>query len=247
MAAQPPPPAAAAAAAPPPVLTIPTHVEGSDGPSPSTYEEHKAILADKLRDLRTLALLPDSDWVASTVKKCPDIALGSRQYGDFQVIKVSADFEHPPADVFALVTTNDPAIRRQFTPDIIDSKVVQTLGDDVLVILGQVHAPFPVSNRETVISLTWQRPASGGSDAEWLVWGTSVTHASCPVTKSFVRAVTYLMGFTIVPKGPSSCRVTRYTCTDPRGVVPKVLGDMLIQKQAFIITILKQLLSKPKP
>lgn len=66
-------------------------------------------------------------------------------------------------------------------------------------------SPFPISDRESVVGFRSRKEDSG---AFWF-WGTSVGHKDCAVTKSYVRAITSFVGFSVVPTGAGSCVVTR--------------------------------------
>ncbi|KAH3762998.1 hypothetical protein Pelo_5135 [Pelomyxa schiedti] len=59
---------------------------------------------------------------------------------------------------------------------------------------------------------------------------------------NYVRAVSPVVVFKIVPTGPSTCHVTRIAHMDPKGNIPAMMVNMFIQKQAHVFSMMREIL-----
>ncbi|CAF4963114.1 unnamed protein product [Rotaria socialis] len=98
-----------------------------------------------------------------------------------------------------------------------------------------IRSPTPFKNRDFVTQRYW---LDFGRNSEKYIINHSVNHLREQPRKNFVRGISYLTGYLIVPSGPSSCTFYYMTQSDPGGSLPswfvnklsKVLAPKLMKR-----------------
>ncbi|KAH3763010.1 hypothetical protein Pelo_5147 [Pelomyxa schiedti] len=214
-------------------------------PTVTDADSVKTIMDAKKAEARALAF-DEAGWQpVSHSEKSPndDIRLFSRPppVGSVHLVKGEADFAAPAPAVLALLKTSDPAARKKFSPEVAEVVKMNCPNDQYSMWIIRSTAPIMISPRETVVCFG-DFAEGEGENGTLFFYGTSVGHAEAPIGKNYVRAVSPVVVFKIVPTGPSTCHVTRIAHMDPKGNIPAMMVNMFIQKQAHVFSMMREIL-----
>lgn len=168
--------------------------------------------------LRTLCEKHE-DWKIEYKKSNTTVWTKSNELSDFKMIKLKSTF----SDVSAMVifdVLNDPEYRRKWDVSMAEAYEICQLSPNNDIGYYAMKCPKPLKNRDFVMERSWL-----DLGREYLIFNHSINHANLPPKKGFVRGISYLTGYQIMPleHGDISklgSQVTYITQCDPRGKLP---------------------------
>lgn len=150
----------------------------------------------------------------------PGIALWkkSNEESDFDMVKIICSFSDVSATVLYDVL-HDAKYRKAWDPNVLDCFEICRVACNSDIGYYSMKLVPPLMNRDFVTQRCWVNLGK-----EKIIFNHSVNHASAPVKKNFVRAISYLTGYYIVstahsPDGPG-CQLTYVTHSNPQGRLP---------------------------
>ncbi|XP_029297783.1 START domain containing 14 [Cottoperca gobio] len=119
---------------------------------------------------------------------------------------------------------HDGQYRKQWDPAMLDSYDIARLSDNADVGYYSWICPKPIKNRDVVSLRSWQV-----TEDEYIIVNFSVKHPKYPPRSDIVRAMSILTGYLIKPIGPNSCTFIYLSQADPKGSLPKWVGNQASQ------------------
>jgi StAR-related lipid transfer protein 10 len=167
--------------------------------------------------LRDLCRCHDG-WKVEYNKNTTTVWTKSNEISDFRMIKIFGTFNDvSAATVFDVL--NDPVYRKKWDFNMIEAYEICQISPNNDIGYYAMKVPKPLKNRDFVTQRSWLDLGK-----EYMIFNHSVNHAALPPKKNFVRGVSYLTGYHVVPTGEScdllGTTVTYITQSDPRGRLP---------------------------
>ncbi|CAF1234430.1 unnamed protein product [Adineta ricciae] len=193
----------------------------------------------------------DDGWTVCYDKSSCRVATKKSTLSAFDVIRVQSEFKDISADLLYDVL-HDGSYRAKWDSTMLESNDICIVSPNSDIGYYSVKSPPPFKNRDFVTQRVW---LDYGRNQEKYILNHSVNHLREPPRKNFVRGISYLTGFLIIPKGSSSCTFYYMTQCDPGGSLPawfvnktsKVLVPKIIKKLAKACTKYDKWKSKNDP
>ncbi|GAB1605056.1 START domain-containing protein 10-like isoform X1 [Argonauta hians] len=131
----------------------------------------------------------------------------------FKLVRVRSKFDVAASVLYDVV--HDPQYRKVWDRAMIQAYDICALNPNNDIGYYAVRCPSPLKNRDFVTLRSWL-----ATSTEYYIMNHSVNHILCPPYKDYIRAISYLTGYYIVPAGQSSCVLTYVSQSDPRGQLP---------------------------
>ncbi len=131
----------------------------------------------------------------------------------------------PVEKIYSVLVSTDPAFRLEWVDRLIDTANLEIDSDHEGTIYHLFDLPWPIADRDYVLHIKGYRDRETGR--VYLVL-RSVDHPNDPGTRG-VRAITTFTGYELIPLSPEKTRVSVEVLTDPRGLIPSWLVN-LVQK-----------------
>jgi len=148
---------------------------------------------------------------------------------DFRIFKVATTLKGLPASVLYDVL-HDAEYRKSWDANMVEGFEICQI--DACNDIGYYSAqPFPpFKRRDFITQRSWR-----ATPQEYMIFNHSVTHASQPVRKECVRAISFCTGYVVRPTDNNeSCSLIYLTHSDPRGKIPawviNTLASMFVPK-----------------
>ncbi|CAI9734229.1 domain-containing 10-like [Octopus vulgaris] len=132
---------------------------------------------------------------------------------DFKLVKVRSTFDVAGSVLYDVI--HDPHYRKVWDRAMIDAYDICALNPNNDIGYYAIRCPSPLKNRDFVTLRSWL-----ATSTEYYIMNHSVNHIQCPPYKDYIRAISFLTGYVIVPKDKSSCVLTYVSQSDPRGRLP---------------------------
>ncbi|KAI9514655.1 hypothetical protein NQZ68_031542 [Dissostichus eleginoides] len=115
---------------------------------------------------------------------------------------------------------HDGRYRKKWDPAMLDTFDIARLSANADVGYYSWLCPKPIKNRDVVSLRSWKV-----TDEEYIIVNFSVKHPKYPPRSDLVRAISVLTGYFIKPIGPNSCTFIYLSQADPKGSLPKWVGN----------------------
>ncbi|CAF1013010.1 unnamed protein product [Rotaria sordida] len=180
--------------------------------------------------------ISDEGWTICYDKSSSRVSTKKNSLSAFDVVRVQSDFSDISADLLYDVI-HDGQYRSIWDTNMLEGYELCAVLHNSDIGYYSMKSPAPFKNRDFVTQRAW---FDYGRNQEKIIINHSVNHLREPPRKNFVRGISYLTGYLIIPTGPSSCRFYYMTQSDPGGNLPawvvnkasKVLVPKIIKKLA---------------
>jgi StAR-related lipid transfer protein 10 len=162
-------------------------------------------------------------WDPEYKRKHIQVFTKSSPNTDFKMIKMQCEFDHVSADVMYDVL-HDGDYRKKWDKSMINAFDICRIGPNSDINYYAFSSPSPFQDRDFVTQRVWLQTKS-----YYAIFNHSVFHKKAPPKKGFVRAVSYLTGYLMLPKSPQSCTFYYISQCDPRGNFPAWAVNSLTQ------------------
>eukprot|EP01112_Ceratiomyxa_fruticulosa_P022973 TRINITY_DN859_c0_g1_i2.p1 TRINITY_DN859_c0_g1~~TRINITY_DN859_c0_g1_i2.p1 ORF type:complete len:230 (-),score=36.43 TRINITY_DN859_c0_g1_i2:144-833(-) len=212
-------------------------------PTPTSQEEILALAAKLLEELSSLEF--GDCWISVPFEDAGgDIVLFDRsvETSSIRGLKAVGTVPAPQKAVFDLLTDTNTKNRVVWDEGLLEYKVVNVLGENVMITKTQYSAPFPVHNREFLQLRTHKFDPSTNS---YYVIHSSINYPVEPVSKGCVRAFS-VSCYSIRPRpdNPEHTILTLLAQVDPKGNVPGFVVNLGKGKGAQAIQTIRKVFSK---
>ncbi|CAF1467066.1 unnamed protein product [Adineta steineri] len=176
----------------------------------------------------------DDGWTVCYDKSACRVATKKNTLSAFDVVRVQSEFNDISAELLYDVL-HDSEYRSTWDTAMLEGSDICTVQPNSDIGYYSIKSPPPFKNRDFVTQRCW---LDFGRNKEKYIINHSVNHLSHPPKKNFVRGISYLTGFLMVPKNEKSCTFYYMTQCDPGGSLPawvvnktsKVLVPKLMKK-----------------
>ncbi|CAD5118483.1 DgyrCDS7181 [Dimorphilus gyrociliatus] len=143
-------------------------------------------------------------------------------------------------------TLHDSKYRKLWDRNMIEGYEICCLNPNNDISYYSISTPSPLKNRDFVLLRSWL-----DIGREIFIINHSVNHASVPTKKNFVRGLSFITGYYIVPDGKpeeKGCTLNYVTQSDPKGKLPTWVVNKLSKFVApkIVKRLTKAALAYPK-
>ncbi|CAF3119681.1 unnamed protein product [Rotaria sp. Silwood2] len=160
--------------------------------------------------------ITDQGWRICYEKSSCRVATKKNSLSAFDVVRIQSDFSDISAELLYDVI-HDGQYRSTWDTAMIEGYELCAVSYNSDIGYYSMKSPTPFKNRDLVTQRAW---LDHGRNQEKIIINHSVNHLREPPRKNFVRAISYVTGYLIIPMGPSSCRFYYMTQSDPGGNLP---------------------------
>jgi len=193
----------------------------------------------------------DEGWTICYDKSACRVSTKKNTLSPFDVVRIQSEFGNISGELLYDVI-HDGEFRSTWDTSMLEGYELCTVSPNSDIGYYSVKSPPPFKNRDFVTQRCW---LDFGRNKEKYVINHSVNHLREPPRKNFVRGISYLTGYLIIPKGPSSCMFYYMTQCDPGGSLPawavnkssKVLVPKIMKKLAKACTKYDKWKAKNQP
>lgn len=167
---------------------------------------------EDFRKLKELCEQSDG-WKLEYHKHNTHIWTKNNDLSEFKIFKVRSNFDVSADTLYDVL--HDPDYRKVWDRAMIDSYDICALNPNNDIGYYAIRCPSPLKNRDFVTLRSWL-----ATSKEYYIMNHSVNHVEYPPYKDYIRAISFLTGYLIVPKDTSSCTLTYVSQSDPKGRLP---------------------------
>jgi len=160
--------------------------------------------------------LSDIGWTVVQDKPYCKVLTKKNLQSQFDVIKVRSEFTGITGELLYDVI-HDGQFRSQWDTAMLEGYEICSVSPNSDIGYYSLKCPPPFKNRDFVTQRCW---LDFGVKNEKYIINHSVNHVREPPKKNYVRGISYLTGYFIVPTGPSTCTFYYMTQSDPGGMLP---------------------------
>ncbi|CAF3641105.1 unnamed protein product [Rotaria sp. Silwood1] len=158
----------------------------------------------------------DQGWTICYEKSSCRVATKKNSQSTFDVVRIQSDFHDISAELLYDVI-HDGEYRSTWDTAMIEGYEICAVSHNSDIGYYSMKSPPPFKYRDLVTQRAW---LDYGRNRDKIIINHSVNHLREPPRKNFVRAISYVTGYLIIPTGPSSCRFYYMTQSDPGGNLP---------------------------
>ncbi|CAD5118481.1 DgyrCDS7180 [Dimorphilus gyrociliatus] len=184
-------------------------------------------------------------WTKEYCKNNITVWSKDNDVSDFKVIKLKAHLDKISATML-YDTLHDSKYRKLWDRNMIEGYEICCLNPNNDISYYSISTPSPLKNRDFVLLRSWL-----DIGREIFIINHSVNHASVPTKKNFVRGLSFITGYYIVPDGKpeeKGCTLNYVTQSDPKGKLPTWVVNKLSKFVApkIVKRLTKAALAYPK-
>lgn len=168
------------------------------------------------------------EW--TLVKDQDGIQVYARQFKDSAIREVRA-VTHIPVDANAVASMlANPSLRQKWQPNCSRAYLYGSTSADEQIIYYSLDMPWPVENRDVVMSFKWNRDAAAGGHIT--ITGTSMS-GLVPTQKGYVRITEAIERWDLISDKKGGMTVQLTSHADPGGPIPAWLINSLSVDMPF--------------